>query len=210
MTDSVETKEKIVKAAMELYRCEGCKRVTMDQIAAQLHISKRTLYAMFATKEDLLSACLDEVHKEIGSSFCKLTSQEEEPMLLALYLMRNTVVINHRYGTMLCDIERYYPQIHTEFHKVHSNVFRTGVLQTLKEAQERNLLRPNVNLEEISDLMTSFMHKDHTMPQHEKEAYMRKVNEMAFTFFRGLMTVEAIQLYDSQEERFKEITNNTI
>lgn len=205
-----ETRQKIVKAATELYLKEGCKRVTMDQIATHLHISKRTLYENFATKEDLLSSCLDEVHKEIHANLHILYSKAEEPMLLALFIMRNAITTNHRYGTLLCDIERYYPEIHNKFHQAHCDVFRTGVLNTLREAKDRQLLRPNVNIEEISDIMTSFMQKDRNIPQEEKAEYMRKVNEMAFTFFRGLMTTEAISLYDSQEERFWEITNNSI
>lgn len=202
-----ETKDKIVKAATELYMLDGCKRVTMDQIAAHLHISKRTLYVLFATKEKLLSACLKEVHKEIHDNIHKLSLQVDEPMLLTLFLMRNSVSIKHKYGMMLYDIDRYYPEISGTFHQIHADCFRTGLLDTLRIAQSKNIIRPSVNLEELSEMMIHLIQNNHSLNVENKSDYMRKVNEAAFIFIRGLMTTEAIQKYDENEGRFRELTN---
>lgn len=202
-----ETREKIVNAATELFMHEGCKRVTMDQIASHMHISKRTLYESFLNKEELLEACMDKVYAIINTNRQRLTSQVEEPMLLALFLMRNAVDINHRYGTFLNDIERYYPEIHRRYLEVHSNCFRAGVMNSLLEAQQRNLLRPNINLVEISETMTKIMRmlpKDDIV---DRESHIKHINELGFTFIRGLMTTEAICQYDEQEETFREIIN---
>ena len=56
MTDEV-LQSKIIKLATIQFQKLGCKRITMDHLAADLHISKRTLYEIFAAKEDLLLAC---------------------------------------------------------------------------------------------------------------------------------------------------------
>lgn len=203
-----EIREKIVKNATELYMRDGCKRVTMDQIATHMHISKRTLYELFATKDELLSACLKEVHKEIHNKILTLSSQVDEPMMLALFMMRHAVIVNHKYGTLLCDIERYYPEIHEEYRRVHSDCFRAGVLNTLRIAQTENILRPNVNLEEISEMMMQFMQNNQKLNPEEKVEYMRKVNEAGFTFIRGLMTTEAIQKYDEHETLFRQLVDS--
>ena len=53
------TKEEIIHATQELIARNGIRAVRVDEIAQTLGISKRTLYEMFADKEDLVSACLD-------------------------------------------------------------------------------------------------------------------------------------------------------
>ena len=44
------TKSQIVAKAIELFSDRGCKGVTMDDIASGMHMSKRTLYELFANK----------------------------------------------------------------------------------------------------------------------------------------------------------------
>ena len=53
-----EVKNKILKISMKQFLSKGVKAVKMDDIAMSLSISKRTLYEIFADKEDLLYACI--------------------------------------------------------------------------------------------------------------------------------------------------------
>ena len=50
----VELRERIITAATEAFTSKGIKSITMDDIAAALGISKRTLYEVFSDKESLL------------------------------------------------------------------------------------------------------------------------------------------------------------
>jgi Transcriptional regulator len=51
-------KEQIVNQAMLLFRQMGIRSVTMDMIAEQTGISKRTLYENFSNKDELVEACV--------------------------------------------------------------------------------------------------------------------------------------------------------
>ncbi|MEG2791086.1 MAG: TetR/AcrR family transcriptional regulator [Odoribacter sp.] len=51
-------KEEIVYKAMELFLRYGVKSVSMEDIAKQLCISKKTLYGYFGNKEDILMVCV--------------------------------------------------------------------------------------------------------------------------------------------------------
>ncbi len=52
-------KEKIGECAFKLFLSRGIKAVTMDMIAQQIGISKRTLYETFSSKEELLMGVID-------------------------------------------------------------------------------------------------------------------------------------------------------
>ena len=53
---NTELQQRIIKQATRMFFCNGIKSVTMDMIASQLGISKRTLYENFKEKNELLLA----------------------------------------------------------------------------------------------------------------------------------------------------------
>lgn len=58
------TREEIVRTTKELIARNGIRAVRVDEIAQRLGISKRTLYELFADKEELMNVCLDELGRE--------------------------------------------------------------------------------------------------------------------------------------------------
>lgn len=53
-----KTERRIIEAAYFLFYRKGFARVSMDQIAMRARLTKRTLYAHFSSKDDLLAATL--------------------------------------------------------------------------------------------------------------------------------------------------------
>ena len=58
------TKEEIIRTTQEFISRNGIRAVRVDEIAQTLGISKRTLYELFADKNDLIGACLDAMRHE--------------------------------------------------------------------------------------------------------------------------------------------------
>lgn len=54
-----QTRKRIVEGAYKLFRRQGYSRVTMDDIAAEAKLTKRTLYHHFDSKDQLLAGVLD-------------------------------------------------------------------------------------------------------------------------------------------------------
>ena len=54
-----QTRKRIVEGAYKLFRRQGYNRVTMDDIAAEAKLTKRTLYHHFDSKDQLLASVLD-------------------------------------------------------------------------------------------------------------------------------------------------------
>lgn len=56
---SEPTRARILKAAAKLYYSEGIRSVSVDAVAEQAGVTKRTLYYHFRSKDDLIAAYLD-------------------------------------------------------------------------------------------------------------------------------------------------------
>ena len=65
----MELRDRIIEVSSDLFMSNGCKSVTMDEVAAANGISKRTLYEHFKDKTNLLEECLlmmEEKMKMLG------------------------------------------------------------------------------------------------------------------------------------------------
>src|SRR6516162_3400722 len=63
------TRKRILEGAYKLFRRRGYSRVTMDDIAAEARLTKRTLYHHFTSKDQLLAAVLTAQHELALAAF---------------------------------------------------------------------------------------------------------------------------------------------
>ena len=54
----MDYRQRIIEEAAVMFRTYGIRAVTMDMLATQLGISKRTIYEVFRDKDELLHGCL--------------------------------------------------------------------------------------------------------------------------------------------------------
>ena len=73
-------KEKILHKAADLFLSFGFKSVTMDDIANQLGISKKTIYSHFSNKRKLVHETTYYVFDRINSGICQVCSGQENPI----------------------------------------------------------------------------------------------------------------------------------
>ncbi|MGE5389950.1 MAG: TetR/AcrR family transcriptional regulator [Deltaproteobacteria bacterium] len=105
--------ERINQACRRLAARRGFYRLTVDELAREAGISKRTLYRYYRSKEEIIEGTLDSFTTEILSDTEKLLQNEKDPALLlkmALELLaeKGRFIIN---PASMYDLERYYPHL---------------------------------------------------------------------------------------------------
>ena len=63
--ESTPEKDKIIEYCSSRFFRDGFYYVTVDQIASELRISKKTIYKYFASKDDLVEAVTNNLMKEV-------------------------------------------------------------------------------------------------------------------------------------------------
>ena len=111
MSEKNELREKIIETANTQFQTHGIKEVKMDDIAAALGISKRTLYQLFKDKEELLYESIRYGHKLSVDKAKQLIRNASDTMdvILSLYnlYLRQMKVINKNYFREL----KKYPKV---------------------------------------------------------------------------------------------------
>ena len=147
-----ELKNILVKVR-ELYMKYGIKSITMDDVARELGISKKTLYQYVTDKDDLVGKVMDNEiairQEEICNCFRIGYNAIEE--LFEISILMNKLMRDQNPATEH-DLKKYYPQ---HFQKI-VNARREGIINyillNLKKGIKEGLYRKEMNKEVIAKL----------------------------------------------------------
>src|SRR5262245_43094918 len=111
----VAISHRIVTAARRYFLSHGFRGVTMDDLAAELGMSKKTLYAHFGSKNALLEAVLLEKFQEIDAELNRITSDCASDFVGALHGLLATVQQHTEevQPAFVRDIQRETPELFT-------------------------------------------------------------------------------------------------
>lgn len=114
----------------------GVKSVSMDDVARELGISKKTLYQYFATKEDLLIQTLQHNRRcelaHIADTLAKAGNALEEIVEIARMVIRSLQKIS---PSLIFDLKKYHP----EAFKVLENTTRTDIYERIRANLEKGI-----------------------------------------------------------------------
>jgi AcrR family transcriptional regulator len=106
----MEAKERILQKAHELFNRYGIRSVSMDEIAAQLGISKKTVYQYYADKDELVSAVFNGImshNKEQCLKDRQIASNAIHEVFLAFDMVKE--MFAEMNPAVLFDMEKYHP-----------------------------------------------------------------------------------------------------
>ena len=112
----MEVKERIKQKADELFRRYGIKSVTMDEIANQLGVSKKTIYHSFSDKNELVDEVIGDMlqfNKECSQNYKSHSQNAIHEVFLAMDMLQ--VIFDNMNPSILFDIERNYPATYKKF-----------------------------------------------------------------------------------------------
>src|SRR5882762_11424260 len=75
--EEIQTKDKILKGAADLFTRYGIRSISMDDIARHLSVSKKTLYQHFVDKDELVTMMLQSYLEENKKIYDDITNQSE-------------------------------------------------------------------------------------------------------------------------------------
>ena len=91
MHEEKEIKERILKQAEQLFLQFGYSKVTMDEIAANLGMSKKTLYKFFPSKEELVREIIYKMRCGVKDYIDDLLANNEMDFVEKLKRLMNLI-----------------------------------------------------------------------------------------------------------------------
>ena len=199
-------KQRIIEEASELFGRSGVKSITMDELARNLGISKRTIYENFRDKEELLIACIDAFHDERSEKVFLDANNVAEAILV---MLQKSVEPTAQWKfNMMNDIRKYYPQVYkNHLSRLHQNErqnFEYVVQRGIREDVFRRELNPEIVahfFSKMGEVVVARIDKD-----FDRYSLVDVFNNIVLTILRGICTAKGIEIID----KFKENRNTLI
>lgn len=196
----MEIKERILEKSLELFLNKGCKSVTMDDVAGENGISKRTLYEHFNDKSTLLIEAIHLYGKKMRDSYNSVSNGSDNILdqFFKLNNLETELSINLKIN-FFSDIKKFYPEI---FESVvnqmicnHDEVIKDGITR----GQQQGLFRSNINIEIVSKVISQLGGMvDNTRVSNERQFSRKEIfKEAIINYIRGISTLKGIEIIDN-------------
>jgi len=165
-------KDKIIKRATDMFLKLGFKSVTMDDIASEMCISKKTIYKYFCNKEVLIEEGTEAIHQKIHALMDEVIAKNynaiEENFEMRKMFKEIFQSFDHSPAFQL---KKHYPEI---YEKLIANevedctyLFAQNVLKGI----EQGLYRKETDVETVSRFYYTLIFSINENTLLEKEAF---------------------------------------
>ncbi len=196
MTES-DKKQRIRNAAHDLVMQYSIRSVSMDDIAANLGMSKKTIYQYFKDKDELVEAVVDDVI-DTNQCICNTDREKADNAVHEIFLVMDMMV--EMFKTMnpsiLFDMQKYHQAAFMKFQK-HRNEYLYNVCrQNLERGIREELFRPEINVEimaryRVETMLTAF---NPEFQRYLKKSLLEIEEEIIIHYLFGLVTLKGYKL----------------
>jgi AcrR family transcriptional regulator len=200
-----ELKNILVKVH-ELYMKYGIKSITMDDVARELGISKKTLYQYIIDKDDLVGKFIDdEIELRTQEIFkCIRTGFNAIEELFEISIFMNKLIRNQNTVTEY-DLKKYYPNHYQKILKVRREEIYNYIMVNLTKGINEGLYRKEMNKEIIAKLYLwrSENIKFDELFTVEEFTSMKLFVELLTYHIRGIATEKGITVLEKKKKELE-------
>lgn len=196
-TDSntnMELKERIINETNGLLKIKSCRLLTMDEIANNLGISKRTHYEQFKDKSSLLENCFNMNFEKAVIDSYKIVETSENSLVSILLMLKkaNSSIHTIKYD-YIKDLNKYYPEIYQKTFERHINFQKELRNKLLLNALEDNLVLDDINFDLLNSMIQLnlfYCSKNEYMIQNPNHSLIEIAMMHIFIIMRGVSTTK--------------------
>lgn len=204
----MDTKERIAEKATEMFMRYGVHSVSMDDIASQLGMSKKTLYQCYADKEDLVSEVTCSF-LDINRSQCikekKISENAVHELFLELDMMRE--LFANMNPSVLYDLEKYHPPVFKKINDYKYGFIYSLIKENLERGVQEELYRPEIDIETITRFRiesSTMVFNSEVFPNNRTEL-VKIEEEILYHYLYGLSTSKGQKLIKKYKQQRQKI-----
>lgn len=208
MTEEKDIKLRIAQKADEMFRLYGFSKVTMEEIASNLGISKKTLYKHFSNKDHILKEIVHANKCEVDKFIEDLMAQKKMPFIEKLKIFMNFIAKQAQKleGPMVHDLMKCNPEVWKDIEEFRSKKAYKHLSQLIEEGVESGIFRKDVD---NSVIVVGYVASIHSLINPDVLSKLPISADQAFRdilkiLFEGIFTTEGRKKYKSSIDNYGE------
>lgn len=195
-------RERIIAAAHNHLFSYGYSALTMDDLARELGVSKKTLYVHFRSKDEIVESILDAFAADVRAMADGLFADNDQPFAKKFRQLGEAMMKRFSKLTphMLRDLQRFAPKLYVKIDEMRRKNIPYVFGQVIREGQAAGAVRadvdPQLAIEFWRCAITSLMQPEamERLAMGPDKIFKNAIN----LFFAGLLTPAGRKDYENQ------------
>lgn len=165
-------KEKIISKASDMFLKLGFKSITMDDIAGEMCISKKTIYKYFCNKEILIEETTEAIHKEIHQIIDNIIIKNHNAIQENFEIRKMfKEMFKSSDNSPIYQLRKHYPEIYEKVMEREISECNSLFQQNIEKGIAQGLYRENINIQSYTKFYYSlvFSIKESTSSEQESQ-----------------------------------------
>lgn len=138
--------EKMFSSAFSLFMKYGVKSVSMDDIARNLGVSKKTIYSVVDNKKELIEKVIRDFIKGEEKAVKKIIKSSTDSIDEMLNIGRHIIqFMREMKPSLVFDLQKYHPAIWKIIETEHFSFIEKVVHSNIEKGMKSDLYRPEIN-----------------------------------------------------------------
>lgn len=201
-------KETILDKTAQVFLKFGFKSVTMDDIASQLAISKKTLYKYFSNKQDLIDQAVTKMHTDCLCSINQVTSLDYNAIHENFEIKKIfKELLNNIDTSPMYQLQKYYPKTYAKLMNKEFLLFKDSINKNINKGIREGLYRSDIDIDLITRLYFTLIMAVHdytVFGKNEKTINQLEINALEY-HTRAIATPKGIK---ELEKQLNQLNNN--
>lgn len=200
----------ILDKVSTLYRKYGIKSITMDDVAKELGISKKTLYQYVSDKTDLVAKVAEHIRLYNCSNMTEKPDSRKNAIenLIDVSLHLNALMKDQS-PSYKYDLKKYYPDIFRDLMSAQRKLMYESMIFNIRKGKNEGLYRKELNEEIIAKLyLLRIENLQGSEIFREDEMHSTKFFKEVFVYhIHGLATEKGIRVLDENMLKINSLDN---
>lgn len=210
----MEVKGRILEKATDLFMRYGIRSITMDEIAGQLGISKKTIYQFFTDKDEIVEAVVDREIKG-NEEECKRFQSSSENAIHEIFIAVDEMgeMLKGMNPLIMYDLEKHHPKSYRKFKHYKYQFMYTMIKENLERGIEEELYRGEMNIDIVTKhrIESAFMGFNQDVFPQSKYRISDVCHELAMLYLNGIVTPKGKKLIEKYlTERNKKLSHEKV
>lgn len=196
--DNSAEQDKIIQFCTSKFLQDGFYFVSVDQIASELRISKKTIYKFFSSKDDLVKAVALKLMNEVSDKIEKIIKSENDSLTKVIMLFEVMAGVVVKFSEKwLKDLQIHTPELWKEIDEFRTKRAFTALGSIIKQGQIAGIIieKPiELIIHIFVNTIRSVVHPDFLY--HQKFNYKEAFIHSFEILFNGILTPKGKKIFD--------------
>lgn len=174
-------KEKIINKAKDMFLKLGFKSITMDDIAGEMCISKKTIYKYFANKELLIQESTQVLRKEVHEIITEIISRNYNAIEENFQIRKMFADMFQSTDTSpIYQLKKHYPEVYETVLEYQVQECESCFKQNIEKGIAQGLYRKDLNIKAYIKLYYALIFSINENTRSEREAFALEMEALEY------------------------------